>query len=145
MLFNVADEPLLVFAHTEEIILFFDQLRFGKMIGTLAVAQLLFGVESFAAKTIQTSVPAEVDIPAFKHSLEQFFHIAHVVIIGRPNEVVIGNMAFAPDRAEAGAHPVGKFFRLNSRLRRCLSDLIAVLISSCQIKRFPSVGPVVAR
>ena len=64
ILLDVVDQPLLVFAHAEEIILLLDELRLGPVVGAFPVHQLFFGEESLAAAAIMPAVFAEVDVPA---------------------------------------------------------------------------------
>ena len=59
---DVAQEPILVAAHAEEIIFFFDEGGRSLVIGALAVVELPLQVEALTAVTIEAAVLPEVNV-----------------------------------------------------------------------------------
>jgi len=57
------DEPVLIFAHAEEIIALFAVFRSGLMVRALAVHQFFFHIETFAADAVISFITAKINIP----------------------------------------------------------------------------------
>ena len=128
VLFQVTQQPLLVFAHAEEVIVFFDQLRLDEMIRTLASHKLLLCIEPLAAKAVKSAVAVEIDVASFIHLSQQFLHISDMVMIGGANEMIVSEATVIPGSAEGCADLVGKCFGVHPRLRGGLSDLVAMFV-----------------
>src|SRR3989338_2538309 len=114
VLFKVTQQPVLIFAHAEEVVVFFDQLGLGQMIWAFATNQFLLGIEALAAKAVEPTVSVEVDIPSVVDFRQEFLDVADMIHIGRADKVVIGNPTFIPDVTKGGAYPVSKLLRWNS-------------------------------
>ena len=128
--FDVVDEPVLVAAHAEEIVLLADRQRLHQVVRALAVDQLLLGEEPLAAPAVEAGVLAEVDVAAVVHQLEDALHRGHVVRVGGADDVVRFHGQVRPGLAEGGGEPVGVLARGLAGLGRGLGDLLAVLVGA---------------
>src|SRR5262249_52420153 len=105
---NVAQEPLLVFAHAKEVILFFDQFRLGKVVGTLAVTQLFRSVKPFTANAVKSPIAVEVDIASVVNFGQEFLDIADMIGVCRADKVIVGDITGVPGSTEGRADAIGK-------------------------------------
>ncbi len=70
------------------------------MIGTFAVDQFFLRVKALAAVAVKPAVVAEVNVACVVNLLQHLAHVFLVVIIGRANEVIVGDAASVPGRAK---------------------------------------------
>src|SRR5581483_3294772 len=122
------DEPLLVRAHPEEVVLLGDLRRCHLVVGAEPVHELALLVEPLAPVAVETGVAAEVDVAARVDLREDLPDEVPVRGVGGPDEVVDREPDRVPRRAEGGADPVDVRLRLHTRLRRGLRDLVPVLV-----------------
>ena len=66
---DVVEEPVLVLAHAEEVVLFLDVGGLGLVVRALAVDQVPLQVEALAAEAVEAAVLAEVDVAGVVHLL----------------------------------------------------------------------------
>src|SRR6266478_895389 len=145
MLFYVSQQPVLVFAHAKEIVLFLDNFRDGLMIRALTVYQFLLCIEALAAEAVEPTVTVEVDVSAFVNPRQELLHVTDMVGIRGTNEVIVSEPAALPCRAKARADLVREYLRLHSRLRGRLRDFVAMFVRTGEIKSLVTIRPVIAR
>jgi len=63
MFLNVLDQPILIFAHLEEVILLLNELRLLLVIRAFTINQFSLGIEAFATEAVISTVFPEIDIP----------------------------------------------------------------------------------
>ncbi len=100
------------------------------MVGTLAVDQLLLGVEALAAGAVQAAVAAEVDVAVGVDAAEDLLHRADVVGVGGADEVVVAEPAGVPGVAEDATDAVGVGLRVSPAAAAACGDLVAVLVGA---------------
>ena len=127
---DVVNEPLLVFAHPEEVVALFAVFGNRLMLGAFPVGKFLLHVEPFATDAVEPLVLAEVNIPGLVDLQEDPPDRLHVVRIGRPDEAIVGHRQLRPEGTKLGADPVGVGLRGDARLLGRLGDLVAVLVGS---------------
>jgi hypothetical protein len=136
------EQALLILPHLEEVVLLLDEVGNGPVVGTLAVDELLLGVEALAARAVQAAVAAEVDVAGVVDLLEDRLHGPHVIGVGRADEAVVGEVRLLPRAAEDPADLVGVRLRTFARGGRGLGDLVAVLVSPGQeVRVVPALAP----
>ena len=127
---DVADEPLLVLAHLEEVVALLAELGLRLVVGALAVDELRLRVEALAAHAVVAAVLAEVDVARVVDLLEDVLDGLDVVFVGGADEVVVGDGKLGPEVAELGADPVGEGLGRLVVLPGRLGDLVAVLVGA---------------
>ena len=127
---DVVQQPVLILAHAEEVVLLLHEFGSGLMIGTLAVHQFLLGQKALAAGAIVPAVLADVDFAAVVDTLQNFLYESHVVGIGGTDEAVGRHVEPRPQAAETAADLVHQRLRCGASGRRRSSDLVAVLVGS---------------
>ncbi len=93
-----------------------------------AVDEVLLLLERFARHAVPAFVHALVDVAGVPRPFEQRLHRAHVAALGRPDEVVEGNVQACPDGAELHLHPVAVRERVEIQLTRFAEDVLRVLV-----------------
>ena len=101
MRLDVFDEPLLVFAHPEEIVGFDDRVDRAAAFGAVAVDQILFGEEPFAADAVPALVFGLVDFVAVEELLQDLLDDGLVARLGGADKVVVGDFQALPQLLEA--------------------------------------------
>src|SRR5206468_2901421 len=84
---NVLEQPLLIAAHAEEVVLFLDELRLCLVVGAPTVDELLLRVEALASRAVEAGVLAEIDVTALVHAREHLLDATLVVLVGRADEM----------------------------------------------------------
>src|SRR5512139_392699 len=96
MALDVVDEPLLVLAHPEEVVLLLTEDWRPVVLRALAVHEFSLDVKALAADTVESVVGAEVDVPGVVDLLEDVAHHRFVGLVGGPDEGVIADPEFRP-------------------------------------------------
>ena len=97
MLVVILHEFVCVFAHPEEICLFFSELYLSAAVGTFAVHELTFRPEGFARGAIPALVLAFVYISLFEKSFEYLLHLLLVIRVGGADKFVVTRIHQIPD------------------------------------------------
>ena len=102
----VVHQPISILAHLKEVGFFFHQLNFVArwrfptdhvaLVVTVYFGQLAFGEVFFIINGIPTAVLTLVDVTLVQELLENLLDRFFVVIIGRPDELVVGNLQLLP-------------------------------------------------
>ena len=127
---QVADEPVLVRAHPEEVVVLRGELRRDVVVGAFAVHQFVLVEEPFAAGTVEALVRVVVDLALVVHPLEDGAHHVRVALFGRTDEIVVLDVHRRPERAELLRDAVGPLLRFDASLARRLVVLRAVLVGA---------------
>src|SRR5688572_19981755 len=143
--FNVAQQLILVLAHSEEIILFLDHFGLGQMVWALTVNQLFIRVKTLAAETVKTAITIEINISGLIYSAEHFLHVADVIVISGADKMIVRKSAFIPYGAKSRADFVSKRLRLESRAGCRLGNFVTMLVGAGEVKSFGSLGAVISR
>ncbi len=106
------------------------------MIRTFPVDELLFGIETFAAKAVKPAVAVEVNVAGLINLGEKRLHVADVILVGGADKVIVSKATGIPGSLKGCTDLIGKTFGVNTRLRRRLRDLIPMLIGTGEIKCF---------
>ena len=125
---NMLPQPALIPGHAEEIVLFADVFRLGKMLRTKTVLQLFFGIETLAAGAVMPAVFAEINVAPVVNALEQGLHRRLVRGIGGADETVVPDAEPGPQRLIFGGNAVHELLGSLARLGGGLDDLVAVFI-----------------
>ena len=129
---EVLDQPLLVLRHLEEVVLLLDEGERRLMVRTLAVDDLLLGVEALAAVAVPAAVLAEVDLARVVELLENGLHDDSVARLGRADEVVVGDAEALPGLSERQGVGVGVRLGRHAGRGGRLGHLVAVLVGAGQ-------------
>ena len=124
----VLPEPIAVRRQAEEMVALLDPLGFPLMDRAQAVDEILLLLERFARHAVPAFVHALVDVARVPRPFEQCLHRAHVAALGRPDEVVEGNVQARPDGTELHLHPVAVCERVEVQLTRFAEDVLRVLV-----------------
>ena len=127
---DVAQEPVLVAAHAEEIIFFLDEGGRGLVVGALAVIQLPLQVKALAAVAIEAAVLPEVDVALVVELGQEALHHRGVGRQGGAHKVVVADIEAVPGVAEGVADAVHKSLDRQVQLLGGLDDLVAVLVGA---------------
>jgi hypothetical protein len=120
------NQPLLVQAHFEEVVFFFDPFGFCEVIGAFAFHQFLFRVKAFASGAIKSSISGVINLALLINAGQDIAHHFFVPFLGGPDEVVGLDMERGPQISVKGAD----FVRIFPGL---------ALIGLCGAKDFVSV------
>ena len=127
---DIPDEPLLVFAHAEEVVALLPVFRLGLVVRAAAVDELLLHVKPLATDAVVPLVVSEIDVSRVIHLPQDPADIFHMVRVGGPDEVIVGHGQLRPEGAELGADLIGVCFRGDAGLLRGFRDLVAVFVRS---------------
>src|SRR5262249_29309901 len=76
---------------------------------------------------------------------KELFQIKEGIRGGGTNKVIVGKSTTIPGRLKGRADLIGEWLGIHARLRCGLSDFIAVLVGTGEVKNFPTIRPVIAR
>ncbi len=130
------NQPVLVFAHAEEVIGFLYDLRFGLVIGAFSVNQFPFRIKPFTAKTIETLIFTEIDIPPVIDPVQDIFDGLYMGGVCCTDKVVVGNIHPGPKIPEQFTDTVYILFWRLAGLFSGNNDFVSMLIGSCKKKGF---------
>ena len=124
-----------VFRETEEVGLLLGVLDGAAAVGALAVDELGLGPEALAVLAVFAAVLALVDVAVVVHLAEHALDGLDVIIVGRADEAVVGDVHQLPqvkDALLAGDDPVDEFLGRDARSLGLGLDLLAVLVGARQ-------------
>ncbi len=125
---EVLDQPLLVLAHTKEVISLLDEGGLDLMVGAFAVLELALGIKALAAEAVLAAVLPEVDLPTVVDPLQEGLNQSLVGGLGGADKAGMGDLQGLPGVAEGGADPVGVRLRFVTGLGGRLGNLVPVLV-----------------
>ena len=132
ILFDMFQQPFLVFGHPEKITLFLDPLDRSAAIGAVAFSQLAFQPESFAGRTVPAFISGFVDIALIKDFLKDRLYHFVMACFGRADEIVMTDAEFFPQHLERSHDLVDVLDRAQSVFRRLTLDFLAMFVRPCQ-------------
>ena len=130
MCLNVLDQTVCVFAHFEEISLFFGWYAWASAVRTFSVYKLGFCKEGLAWSTVHSLVLSFVDVPFCIHFLENLLYLFLMVCICGTDEFIIGCVHQIPDILDLTGYVINEFFRCNTCFFCFQLNLLAMLVSS---------------
>ncbi len=130
--FDVVDEPLLIFAHAEEVVGLDDSVDFAPALRAVAVDEVFFGEEALAADAVPAFVFCAVDFVAVVEILQHFLNDDFVTLFGGADEIVVGDFETLPQLLEADNGLVALLLRRQSVFIGGLLDLLAVFVGAGQ-------------
>ena len=142
---DVVDQPVCVAAHPEEISRLGGGLDITAVQRAFAVHQLGFGVEGLALLAVHTLVFAQIDIALVVHFPENLLDLLFVILVRRPDEVIIGRIHQVPDPPDLARGPVHIFLRRHTGRLGPVLNLLAVLVRTCLEMHVEAFQPLVAR
>ena len=135
----VVHQPVRVLAHLEEVGFFLDQLdlmaRWGlsadhlAVIVTVNLSQLTLSEVFLIVHGVPTGVFTLVDVALVDELLEDLLDSLFVVVISRPDKLIVGDLQCLPQLLDPGGHLINVFLWLHAELIRLLFNLQTVLIS----------------
>ncbi len=111
----------------------------------LLVVELLLRVEGLAAGAVPPLVLRGVEVAGLLDAGDERLHARSVPVLGRADEVVVGDLELLPEVVVARDDPVGERDRRHPLRRRGLLDVLAVLVGPRQEPRLLADQPVVPR
>ena len=142
---DVVDQPLLVFAHAEEVVGLPDRGDFAPAFRALALDQILFRIETLAADAVPAGVFGFVNLVAVVKFLQDLPDHLLVVFVGGADEAVVGDAEPFPQLLEAHDGFIRLLLRGNSPFGRCLFDLLPMFVGAGQEEGIHIQRTVVAR
>ena len=117
----------------KEVVLFFEILD-NELVDWAQVAgqQLVIGVVLLAGDAILALVEIQFDVAGVVAALKQFGHADLVTLLGRSDEVVVGDIQFRPGICVQRCNRVDKGLWFQTRLVGRLLHLLAVLVGAGQ-------------
>ena len=126
---KVIEQRLLVLRQPEEVVLLANPLRNQASVKRApAIDEILFRLELLAADAVPALIDPFVDIAALVDSLSDLGDPGAMPRLGRPNEVVKGDIQPSPRLAEHMLHLVAVRERVKSPGRRLLEDVLRMLV-----------------
>ena len=97
MRLDIFDEPVLIFAHAEEIVSFLNGVHFASALRTVAVDEILFSEETFATDAVPALIIRAVDFVAVEQVLKNFLHDHFMAVFGGADKIVVGDFETFPE------------------------------------------------
>ena len=107
---DIINQSRCIFAHFEEICLFFCRCNRASAVRTFSVYKLGLGEEGFTRCTVKSFIISFVDISLIVQFFEDFLYLCLVIGIGGTDEFVVGSIHQIPDSLDLGGYVVYKFF-----------------------------------
>ena len=127
---DIIDQSRCIFAHFEEICLFFCRGNRASAVRAFSVYKLGLGEEGFTRCTVKTFIISFVDISLIVQFFEDFLYLCLVIGVGGTDEFVVGRIHQIPDSLDLGGYVVYEFFWRDTCLFCFQLDLLAMLIGS---------------
>ena len=130
MCVDMFDQTIRIFAHFEEISLFFCRLYFPSAVRTFSVYKLGFRKERLARRTIHSLVVSFVNIALIVKFLKDLLNLFLMVLIGCTDKFVIRCVHQIPDPFDLTGYIVHELFRRNTRFLGFQFDLLSMFVCS---------------
>ena len=141
----VVDQPLLMLAHAEEVVLLRDLGDGPLAVGAGPLLEVLFGPEALVGDTVPSVVRVLVDLAPVVQVLEDSLDNPDVALLGGADEVIVGDAELLPEFLKADHHTVAVFLRSDAGRRGRLFHLLPVLVDAGEEEDLLSPEPVKAR
>ncbi len=141
---EVRDERVAVLREAEEVVLLLDPLD-GAVQRALPVHQVLVLLERLAADAVPSLVEPLVDVTLRGDQAHQLLDRRLVARLGRPDEVVVGDVEEIPGLAEHALHPVAVRQRIEPFFPGLAIDVLGVLVVPHDEEGLETRQPLVAR
>ena len=145
MLPDVAEQRRAVLRELEEVVVLAQPLEDRLVDGAFPVDQVLLRIETLAPDAVIAFVLSFIDVSRGRDLLEQRLHPPDVPRLGRPDEVVVGDVEPLPDIPKDDLHPVAIVLGIEPLLARGLHDVRRMLIVSHEEARVEAGEALVAR
>ena len=131
MCVDVIDQSVCIFAHFEEICLFFSRYAWTSAVRAFTVYKLRLCEERLAWGTVHSLIMTFVDISLCIHFFEDLFDLLFMVFICCTDKFIIGCVHQIPDTFDLTGNVIYEFLRCNTSFLGLQLDLLAMLISTC--------------
>ena len=131
MCVDIVNKFICIFAHFEEICLFFCRYARTSAVRTFAVYKLRLCEEGFTRCTVHSFIMSLVDISLCIHFFEDLFHLLLMIFICCTDKFIIRSVHQIPDPFDLTGHVIYEFLRCNACFFCLQLDLLAMLICSC--------------
>ena len=121
-----------ILRQAEEICLLLGVLHLTPAVGTFAVDELRLGPKRLAGGAVLALVGAFVDLALVIERLKNLLDALNVVVVGRADKPVVGDIHELPKLLDAGNDLIDIFLRRHPRGGGLLLDLQAVLVGAGQ-------------
>lgn len=140
---DVADQPVLVLPHAEEVVCLGDPLDGPPAIGTAATSKVLLGPEPLVGHAVPAHVLAEVDVSPVPQPLKHRLHEPGVPWLSGADEVVVRYVQVFPRLLEPHDHAVRVGPGVDAVLEGGVPHLLAVLVCAGQQEDAPALEPAI--
>ena len=140
----VLQQAVGIFAGLEEIRFLLGFIHGAAAVGAAAVLQLRFGPEALARLAVHALVGAFIDVALLVQPGKDGLHALDVVVVGRADEPVIGDVHHLPQVLDRGHNGVHIFFGRHALGGGLVLDLLAVLVGAGQKHHVVAFGALVA-
>ena len=130
VLLNIVEQPIGIFAHTEEICLFFCILNLMAAVRAFAILELTFSPETFTGSAVLALIGSLVDVALIIEPLEDLLHLFHVLRIRSADELVVSGVHQIPDAADFSGYTIHILLRGDAGSFSLFLNLLAMLIRS---------------
>ena len=137
-----------VFGEAEEVGLLLGVHHGAPAVGAAAVLQLRLGPEALARRAVFTLVRALIDVALVVHLLEDALDGLDMIVVGRADEAVVGNVHQLPEIQNALValdDLVDELLRRDTRGLGLLFDLLAMLVRAGEEHHVLAAQAVIAR
>ncbi len=90
------NEPLLIFAHRKEIVLFFPELGFFLVVRTLLVLQLALRDKTFTTNTVIACIFSKIDVPLIVDDLKNPLDHSLMIVVCRSDKMIVRDIQARP-------------------------------------------------
>ena len=147
VILDIRNQPILILAHTEEVVVLGDPLHRAATVGTQAAfLQVFLRPEALVGHAVPARVFAAVNLPIVPQPLEHRLHHPRVARLGGADKIVVGDRQLFPRALESRCHLVHVVLRIvDAMLFYRILHLLTVLIHSGQKEDRLAAQVVVAR
>ena len=142
---DMRQQPLLVFAHPEEVGFFLELFGGAVAIGAFEVDELGFGPESLAGGAVPVFILTQVNVPFLKDLGEETGYSLFVSLLCGADEIAVRDVEFFPECLEALYNPVRQFEGRFARRVGGFFHLLPVLVSAGEEEHLEPLEALVAR
>ena len=121
-------QPVLILRQAEEEVLLAYPVRFRAVDRTGPLDEVLLLLERLTRDAVPPFVEPLVDIAGCTDAADEFLHACPVPRLGRPDEVVEGEVETPPDVEELSRHPIAIGQRLFAQFLRLAEDVLRVFV-----------------
>ena len=145
MILVVLQDPILILGQAEEIAFLLGPRDRPAAVGALAALGLGIGPEGLAGRAVPALVLGLVDIALIVQRLKDLLYGPLMIVVGRADEFIVGDVHDPPQILEVGNQTVHKGLRRHAGGFGAVLDLLAVLVRSGQEEHVLALHAVEAR